>query len=332
MQTSLRGSLASISLSLLLFNQTASALPLLSENAAKRVSEILTLYPDSQDPNKFYYFPNSSRLAQDQNGRPLFSLAYYGLDNEDKTDGGGLLNAVFRLDMNQPMRKAVREFLDQNPHAGLAVLPVKASTVASGQLNMYTSLHLPEHGGRAEDEMGMSIELTEIGAMIFRAKAKSGTGPQLNYCYKVEGLGPNMDAHIVMEWKQLYEYFRASSSAGALWWRTTITREVEKLYNTQHIFVTINGGDAQKQDYIFKLVDQMIAKLFEPKLNYNRSATQVLFESTPLQFNLNSVTKEELHRFEGRVVMRDLVEREYCVDLTVKDVEPYYNELVIRAD
>lgn len=53
----------------------SQALPLLSENAAKRVSEILTLYPDSQDPKKFYYFPNSSVLAQDAGGRPLFSLA-----------------------------------------------------------------------------------------------------------------------------------------------------------------------------------------------------------------------------------------------------------------
>lgn len=311
---------------------SAHALPLLSENAAKRVSELLTLYPDSQDPRKFYYFPNSSTLAQDRAGRPLFSLAYYGLDNASPDDGGGLLNAVFRLDVNAPMRTAVREFLEQNPDAGLAVIPVKASTVSSGQLNMYRNLVLPPHGGRAEDEMGMSIELTEIGAQIFRAKAKSGTGPQLNYCYKVEGLGPNMDAHLVIEWQQLYEYFRASASAGALWWRTTITREVEKLYNTQHIFVTINGGDAQKQDYVYKIVDQMIAKLFEPKLDYNRSATNVVFASTPLQFAFNSVKKEELHRFEGRIVLRDLVEREFCVDLSVKDVAPYYNELVLRAD
>lgn len=311
---------------------SAQALPLLSENAATRISEVLTLYPDSQDPQKFYYFPNSSTLAQDRAGRPLFSLAYYGLDNASPDDGGGLLNAVFRLDMNAPMRKATAEFLQQNPNAGLAVIPVKASTVVSGQLNMYRNLVLPPHGGRAEDEMGMSVELTEIGAQIFRAKAKSGTGPQLNYCYKVEGLGPNMDAHIVIEWQQLYEYFRASASAGALWWRTTITREVEKLYNTQYVFVTINGGDAQKQDYVYKLTDQMIAKLFEPKLNYNRSATNVIFDSTPLQFALNSVKKEELHKFEGRIVLRDLVEREFCVDLSVKDVGPYYNELVLKAD
>lgn len=318
--------------SVLTVGASAHSLPLLSENAATRISEVLTLYPDSQDPRKFYYFPNSSTLAQDSGGRPLFSLAYYGLDNDTPDDGGGLLNAVFRLQMNAPMKKAVSEFLAQNPDAGLAVIPVKASAVTSGQLNMYRNLVLPPHGGRAEDEMGMSVELTEIGAKIFRAKAKSGSGPQLNYCYKYEGLGPNMDAHVVIEWQQLYDYFRASFSAGALWWRTTITREVEKLYNTQHIFVTINGGDAQKQDYVYKIVDQMIAKLFEPKLDYNRSATNVIFDSTPLQFALNSVHKEELHRFEGRLVLRDLVEREFCVDLSVKEVAPYYNDLVLRAD
>jgi hypothetical protein len=316
----------------LVMTSNAFALPLLAENAAKRVSEVLTLYPDHEDANKFYYFPNSSELAKDANKRPMFNLVYTGLGDSDPNNGSGILNLVFRLKSNTEQKSALKEFLDQNPNAGLAVLPIKASTLSAGDLALFKKLDLPPHGGRAEDEMGITVELTEPGVKIVRGQAKAGTGTRVNYCYKVTGLGPTMDATVTIEWQQIYDYFRTSVSAGALWWRTTITSEVEKLKQDGKVVIVVNGGDAKYEDYVRKLTDMMIEKLFTPILSINRSATEVVFNNTPLQLNLNSVHKEELKTFKGRIITRDIVDREFCVDMSMKDVAPFYNDLVIDAD
>lgn len=322
----------SIFLSMALLSSAAKALPLLSENAATRVSEVFTVYPDHADPRKFYYFPNSGVLVRDSANMPLFTMVYYGLDDSQPDNGGGLLTAVFKLESNPAQRKAKEEFLRQNPQAGLAVLPVKASALNGGNFSFYRNLQLPPVGGRAEDEMGFTAELTEMGARFIRGQAEGSAGQQTSYCYKVDGYGPAMDADIRIEWQQVYDHFRASTSAGAFWWRVNITTEVEKLKQRNLVEVRINGGDAKMEEYVNKIVDMMITKLFVPSLDYNRGSNGTVFSHTPLQFNAGHIHREELKTFRGRFINRDLVEREACVTLGIKDVAPYFNDLVRSVD
>lgn len=319
-------------LGLLLFLQEASALPLLAENAASRVSELLTVYPDHQDPNKFYYFPNAAVLSRDSDGKPMFTLVTFGLKDPDPNQGGGVLSAVFNLKSSAEQQKAKNEFLAERPQGGLAVLPVKASTLEAAKLSFMKNIQLPKHGGRAEDEMGIMAELTQAGARVVRAQAQGSAGQQVNYCYIVEGYGPDMNAHIVIEYQRIYDYFQTSYSTGSLWWRKTITAEVEKLKEMNLIRITINGGNAKMDEYVSMIVDMMVKKLFVPSLEYGRSAPSSSFSGFGFNLNLSYVHKEETKRFEGTIVRRDLVEREFCVTMAIRDVKPYFNELVIDAD
>jgi hypothetical protein len=72
-----------------LFSTSAYALPLLSENAAQNQGSALTLYPDSNNPNLFYFFPNSSKFAVDTaSGLPAFGFTYWGLEPAADDAGG----------------------------------------------------------------------------------------------------------------------------------------------------------------------------------------------------------------------------------------------------
>lgn len=316
----------------------AQALPLLAENAARDFisDEPLTIYPDSNDPNKFYYFPNTSVLATGRDGTPEFSLAYTGID-ADLPDAQGLMTATFHLKSDQRQVEAIQMFINKHKGAGVAVLPVMASTLGAGDptkpMSIFKSIDLPPHGGIPDSDVGFSCELNKIGVKLIRAQIAGNTAKGLQACYKVQGLGPNMDAHVTIRWSQIYDYLKANASGGYWWWHVDVTRVVEKLRTNGLITLVINGGTAKEQDYIYKITDQMIEKFFKADLSASPgSAGNTVFNQTPLQLNVNSVHKEDLKDFDGSWIIRDLVEHEFCLDMNLHDVAPYTSTKVIDAD
>ncbi len=316
----------------------AHALPLLSENAARDFisDEALTIYPDSSDPNKFYYFPNTSTLTEGKDGTPEFSLAYTGID-ADLPDAQGLMTATFHLKSNKRQVDAIQMFLQRNKKAGVAVLPVMASTLGAGDpakpMSIFKSIDLPQHGGLPDSDVGFSCELNKMGVKLMRAQIMGDTAKGLQACYKVQGLGPNMDAHVTIHWSQVYDYLKASASGGYWWWHVDVSRVVETLRTQGVINIVINGGTAKEQDYVNKIADQMIEKFFKADLSASPgSAGSTIFNETPLQLNVSSVHKEDVKDFEGNWIIRDLVEHEFCLDMNLHDVAPYAKTKVIDAD
>jgi hypothetical protein len=314
------------------------ALPILSENAARDfISDIaLTIYPDSVDPNKFYYFPNTSVLATGSDGTPEFSLAYTGLDSNDP-NAEGLMTATFHLHSDPRQVSAIQKFLNAHPSAGVAVLPVMASTLSAGDpqkpMSFFKALDLPAHGGLPDSDVGFSAELNKLGVLLIKGQIAGNTAKGLNSCYKVQGLGPNMDAQVTIHWQQIYDYLRATFSVGFAWWRVDVTRVVETLRTQGMISLRIDGGNAKEQDYVYKIADQMIEKFFKADLSASPSAAgTAVFNATPLQLNVGSMHKEDVKDFDGHWLIRDLVEREFCVDMNLHDVAPYAKTKVIDAD
>lgn len=318
------------------------ALPLLSESAALNPTAALTLYPDHQIPNKFYFMPNSSMISRDSRGVPTFSFTYYGLNDAAATDAGALMVYVGRLTSDPLQAQALADYLKANPKVGIAVLPVKESTVSltstTGQsplAPLFSEFNFSQKGGRAEDEIGVNAVLTKVGAKIMKASLLKEAGAALKFdmCYKVQGLGPSMDGEILIKMNRVYDHFRASASAGGLWWRASIQVEIEKLVKSRDVRWVINGGEAKDEDYIREATEKIITRMFKPELQMSPAGTATVWEkATPFSFGASYTHKEEHDEERWTITRRTLETREFCVPLSVKDVQEHKDKCVIDAD
>jgi hypothetical protein len=320
------------------------ALPLLSESAALNTGSALTLYPDHQDPQKFYFMPNSATIGRDNRGVPTFSLTHWGLSDPNSSDAGGLLVYVGRLTSDPEQAKALAQFLAARPGAGVAVLPVKESIVgldttlgagATPLPSLFSEFNFARKAGRAEDEVGINAVLTRTGARALKASILKEAGANLKWdlCYKVEGLGPAMDGRIQISMSRVYEHFAAQASVGKWFWRATIRTEIEKLIKSNHISWEINGGDAKDEDYIREVVNQVVTRLFTPELSMSPSAQQSPWSRwTPFSFGGSYTYKKEEAAETWTIKRRVLVEREFCSALAIKDLAPFKDNVVIDAD
>ncbi|WP_413290549.1 hypothetical protein [Bdellovibrio sp. HCB337] len=320
---------------------SAHAVPLLGETAGSiKVSGNVTLYRDHADPNKVYYFPNSTRFSIDNNKVPLFNFVYWGLDNP--ATGGAYMTMTTHLSSDEAQKKDLENFMATNPTIEVAVLPVMSSSVglqttATNQQplsGLFTEFNFALHGGRAEDEIGVNAVLTGTGAKAFKAlltKSSSSALLKMDYCYKVQGYGPNMDAKITAKMDRVYEYFQTSHSGGWGWFSWSIQAVVEKLVAERSIIIEMNGGDAKDWEYIRTISETLTARLFVPEL----SATPITVAAPAnrlFRFGGGYVRKEELQTETWTWKRRDLVERDFCTNIMIKDLEPYRDRLVISAD
>ena len=326
----------------LIASSQAKALPLLSESAALNSGSALTLYPDHLDPTKFYFMPNSSKIGRDSKGVPTFSLTYYGLDNPNATDAGALMVYVGRLTSDPDQAMALDSFLKSHPGAGIAVLPIVESTIAldttakdSALKPLFTEFNFSHKGGRAEDEIGINALLTRIGAKIIKASLLKEAGASMKYdmCYKVQGLSPSMDGEITINMSRVYDHFAARASTGFLWWSASISTEIEKLIKDKSVSWTINGGDAKDEDYIKEATRTIVERMFKPELNMSPAGTQTVWDKvTPYSFGGSYTHKEEQDTETWTIKKRSLETREFCVPLTIKDIQDNKDKCVIDAD
>ena len=321
----------------------ANALPLLAENEAINDWGNLTLYPDHEDPKKFYYFPNSSRLVRDENDVPLFNFTYWGLGNGPLNQAGAYMVFVSKLKSDSEQVTSIKKFL-KTKKGGVAVLPVMQSMITLRSTKkgrpplqkIFDEINFPPYGGRAEDEAGISAVLTGVGAKVFRATLlkKPNAALKVDYCYKVQGLGPDMDAKITVNMKRVYEHFQANAGfKGNLWWRASVKYEVEKLKDKRFVNWEINGGNATDEEYVQTIVTQIIKRMFKPELSTKPSSgSKSSWGFSWFSFNANGVKREELKNEVWNIKRRDLVTREFCVPLVLRDIDNYRDDLVIDAD
>jgi hypothetical protein len=327
---------------LVLAASKSQALPLLSESAALNSGSALTLYPDHQDKTKFYFMPNSSKIGRDSHNVPTFSLTYYGLDNPAATDAGAFMVYVGRLTSDTDQAAAIDGFLKSHPGAGVAVLPITDSTINLTTTSSDTALkplfsefNFSQKGGRAEDEIGINALLTRIGAKVMKASILKEAGASMKYdmCYHVQGYGPAMDGSITVHMDRVYDHFAAQASGGMLWWRASIATEIEKLVKSKDVSWEINGGEGKDEDYIKEAADRIVERMFKPELNMSSAGTKTVWDSvTPFSFGASYTHKEEHDVEVWHIKRTQLVSREFCVPLTIKDIQENKDKCVINAD
>lgn len=328
-----------LALGILLAGTQAQALPILAENAAQNYNGLITLYPDHEDSNKFYFMPNSSTFARSQTSQlPLFGLVYWGLNScPAGTEAGGYMNFGMKLTMNPEQKQAIDEFLKSG--RSIAVLPVQAATVGlsttkegSAPMGMiFEELNFSKYAGRAEDEVGVNAILTGIGAKVFRAGIDNPALFKVDYCYKVTGLGPNFSAKVEIDMNRVYTHFKATASGGNWWARVKISTEVEKLRDIKAIKIETNGGDASDREYIQALSEKIIAELFKPELQAKPSAMSEPKGWSFAKFSLQHKRVEELKVLKYQLTRREIVDREFCAPFILSDLNQYRGRVVQDA-
>lgn len=323
-----------------LLSKPVLAVPLFGETAGTIKNGILTLYRDHANPNKVYFFPNSTRFSSDNSGIPLFNFVYWGLENP--SSGGAYMTMTTHLGSDTDQQAALDTYIKEHPEVEVAVLPIKSSTIglqttATGTaplIDLFKEFNFAQYGGRAEDEIGVNAVLTGVGAKAFKALLTKSAGSALlkmDYCYKVQGFGPNMDASISVNMKRVYEYFQASHSGGWGWFSWSIQAVVEKLHAERAIQITMNGGDAKEWEYLQKISETITARMFVPEL----AATPITVAAPSnrlFRFGGGAVRKEELQTETWNWKRTDLEERDFCTAIVIKDLDKYRDRLVISAD
>jgi hypothetical protein len=320
--------------------QKAHAMPMFGETAGTIQQGAITLYRDHANPNKVYFFPNSTKFAKDSQGIPLFNFVYWNVENEAK--GGAYFAMTTRLASDADQTAGLALFMQQNPNVEVAVLPVKSSSVglqttAAGGAplaNLFKEFNFANVAGRAEDEIGVNAEMTAVGAKAFKAlltKTPGGALLNMQYCYATQGYGPNMDASISVDMRRIYDYFELNSSGGYWWFSYSIQKVVETLKDERAIHIEMNGGDAKEWEYLQKIAEAITARLFTPELAANPNIPSAP-NQFPFRFTGGSIHKEELKTEVWTWKRTDLEERHFCTNIVLKDLEKYRDKLIVSAD
>ncbi len=349
-----------------LLGKGAFSLPLLAENAGLDVSGVLTLYPDHRDTRKFYFMPNSLGLTQNKVGLPLLTLTHWGQKGAVDRAGAYLVFSL-RMRSDEEQKSAIESFLASNPGTSVAVLPIKSSIVelsnsTNGKVSplqtLFSEFNFSRRGGRPEDEIAVNAILTGIGAKVMRAQLRGQTPFKVDYCYGIEGLGPDMDAQISVRWHRVHEYFSAKMQ-GKIWFtRYDIQRVTEDLRQDNLVQWEVNGGNASDEEYVRSMTEKIIERLFKvdlPPVNrqsFDRFsiapfASFASFDSKTrsksfsglfgwgfksLSFSLKSIKTDELKTETWRMKRRHLIQRDFCTGLALRDLAPFYSQIVFDAD
>jgi len=303
------------------------ALPVLSESE-DGMGRLATILPDHEDKKARYFFPNMGGPQLNAQGEPRFALSYWA--GNGTQEGGGFMSGIFNLAIGQDLKEAVKESHEKGFKT--TVLPVQRSYLRFMQdqegnrvmQDIFKEVDLPPFGGRAEDSIGLSASLSEIGGKFLAQQLLSANyAAKMDYCYVVKGVSPVFNAKITLNYHKVYTHFVAQASGGKWWWKWSVRKEVEKLIENEDIKIEINGGDAKKYDYIMALVDRMVEKFFVEELPNRRI-------SASGKYGLAHITIREDREQTFELKQREIVDREYCVALGMDDIKRYPH-LVVKV-
>ncbi len=312
--------LSAVAFALALTSLNAVALPILTESE-DGTGLLATIYPDHENTNKVYFFPNSGGLEKTDAGVPRFGMSYW--TPEEGSTTGGYFSGIFHLGVSGDLKAAV----ENNKKAGkqVAVIPVQESHIyfmedrEGGRLmtDLYKEISMPPFSGRAEDSIGISASLTPTGAkMLSSILSAGGNGADLKYCYEIKGLSPIFHANIQLNYHKVYTHFLAQASGGRWWWKWNVRTEIEKLVESGDIKIEINGGTANQYDYIMALADRMITKFMVPILDNRRGTTSGRFG-----VSFTQIMEDREMSFDLK--QRELICREYCVALGLDQLKEF---------
>lgn len=144
---------------------SALAIPVVNENVAN--SGVMTIYPDHQDPHRYYVAPNVVMIATNQNGVPFFSYGEFRRKLINKV--GVIAMTLVPAYTREELELAKAEILKKDPKAEFSGVPFVASTLSlTGVLAELIAENECNHAaGLIGQEQSCAIVLTSKGRTFF---------------------------------------------------------------------------------------------------------------------------------------------------------------------
>lgn len=317
--------------SLIPFSHAVPVLGLSGDSIVSDDLRAVTLYPDSENPKLFYYFPNMGKVMKDKNGIPDFTMVKLN----QPTDGiGGYISGVMALEHSEGQAEALKK--KRGEGFQLAPLPVRSSyfTLTSKKQNereflsgIFKEVALPDLAGRPEDPFGFSATLTPVGAAILKAALvdNRSNGTTFQYCYVVSGLTPEFHGEVVMNYRKIYEHFVARAGGRKWFKRVEVRGEVEKLRESGQIRIKMLGGTPTERAYLESLTEQLLKRFFEPQLANRRN-------DVSSNYGLNYTRIEEDRERKIILDSSEPIELSYCTTMSLGSILRDYPQLYSEID
>jgi hypothetical protein len=328
-------------LALFLIPLASHALPVLRESAGAYQGNFVTIYPDHRNPNLYYFLPNKIDFAKDpRTGVPSFSLNTYGVEQSNLEAAGGWMTFVFQAAVSAEVRAALDEFLRTHPGAQLTTLPIGESYLTVGKSRdgipsdaakkFFSSWELPPAGGVLESEVGGNGYLTGLGAKIMTNAIRNSVAYELNYCFRVDGVTPYMDAKVIIDYHKAFEHFKAKASGG--WWifGADVSREVQTLVENGAITIELHG-DTKFEDVILQMAQDLARQYLKPTLEnpaLNESGGGLFSIFRLVRFGFNSTAVEERRRVELSIRKQADLTDLRCIAAPLRSLAPYANQII----
>lgn len=165
--------------------------PVLNNNMAAE-GTLITIWPDHEDANHFYFAPNSMKIAASENGKPKFHLTRYQ-DNcrFGRCDKKAFVSALFETSYQLEQLKAAQAgILKLRPGARFSVIPFQGSRVEFGKT---MSPFIVEHdcspkAGQAADEVPCTMNFNPKGVNTLVDYLGQGKVLPFKFFYKLSGV------------------------------------------------------------------------------------------------------------------------------------------------
>ncbi|MDO8364284.1 MAG: hypothetical protein Q7V88_15440 [Actinomycetota bacterium] len=218
----------------------------------------LTLYPDHERTDTWYYMPNAPRVAVDAAGRPVWNLLRFRAEGEE---GGGLLSFDVDLRVDESvLTDAARKLksalhLDEDPVLG--PLPVEDGTVRLVVLGVDSSGPMPAPGEPlrfvekivhaakpalfGDERAAFSVRLDAEGSTAI-LDAMNGVVQPIGVIYSLDyyALRPAYQVKLDVDWDRMQSRLDNSFSAGFLFFSTDIREVVDKLIDERAIVIEVD--------------------------------------------------------------------------------------------
>jgi hypothetical protein len=176
----------------LTYSAGAFALPVVNENVAS--GGIVTIYPDHQDPHRYYVAPNIVTVAKNEDGKAIFMYTETRKNIFQKVAHIQMvLGTAYTTD---DLQAAEADILKRDPKALFSGLPfIESSLEMSGELtDLIAENECVHDAGLIGQEQSCGLTLTSRGRSLFlKAVDRKALFLTLNFKYSVMGAARRAD-------------------------------------------------------------------------------------------------------------------------------------------
>ena len=193
-----------------------------------------TVFRDAVITNQYYYVPNEVRVTttttKDGNEVPDLTLLRYQYDDGVDTKQGGIIQGTMTMAAEPEVIETMKKYiLKKVPKAGeikLSAIPLQSCEfeiltdkgLFLGNPDTKTAFQGPLI---ANQKMGFSLSLNELGAAVISELATGKGGILIQVSMKYRGLTPPCGYTIKGKWDNVYEYYEKQTKieGGVSFWK-----------------------------------------------------------------------------------------------------------------